>query len=151
MSIRQQLEQQPAVLHFATHGLASRDFPEACALVLANDPEHASGEFLLFRQIQQLDCRNIQLVVLSACSSSIGKTSRSAGLQGLVWAFLQAGAQQVIASRYPVNDHATAELMQVLYQQLLLHDVMTALQQTRIICLNNGLSIREVAAWGCWV
>lgn len=141
--------QQPAVLHLAVHGIADQQYPEACALLLSPRANHSAGELLLFRHIQQMDLRQVQLVVLSACSSSIGPTSRSAGLEGLVWAFLQAGAGQVVASRYSVNDHDTALLMQVFYRHLVNGvDAVEALRLAKSGCLNDGMPLREIAAWG---
>lgn len=143
--------QQPAVLHLAVHGIADQQYPEACALLLSRGTNHAAGELLLFRHIQQMDLRQVQLVVLSACSSSIGPTSRSAGLEGLVWAFLQAGAGQVVASRYSVNDHDTALLMQVFYRHLVNGaDAVEALRLAKSNCLSDGMPSREIAAWGIW-
>ena len=77
--------------------------------------------------VLNLALQGVELVILSACSSGVGRSSRSAGLEGLVWAFLQADAGQVIASRYPVDDESTARFMQALYQQLLEHPVDRAL------------------------
>ena len=142
---------QPSALHLAVHGIANQQYPEACALLLSPSESRSSDELLLFRHIQQLNLRKVQLVVLSACSSSVGPTTRSAGLEGLVWAFLQAGARQVIASRYSVNDHDTAVFMQAFYQHLVNgKQVIEALQKTKLDCLLAGMSPKEISAWSVW-
>ena len=85
--------------------------------------------------------------MLSACRSSKGRSSRAAGYEGLAWAFLRAGAAQVVASRYEVKDRATADLMSVFYRHLAHHPAAEALGRTRSECLANGMEASEVSAW----
>jgi CHAT domain-containing protein len=59
------------------------------------------------------------LVVLSACSTGLGKEVRGEGLVGIVRGFMYAGAARVVASLWKVDDEATAELMKRFYQQML--------------------------------
>ena len=64
-----------------------------------------------------------QLVILSACQTALASGSMADVPPGDDWvgfveAFLQAGAGSVIASLWPVNDRATAELMQVFHEKL---------------------------------
>jgi CHAT domain-containing protein len=93
----------------------------------------------------------VELVVLSACSSLLGRSGRGAGMEGLAWAFLQAGVTQVIASRYPVDDRATVTFMRALYRHLQDLPVAEALGRTRDECLRaEGLPLREVGAWSVW-
>ena len=65
------------------------------------EPERA---LLPFRRIRDLALDGVDLVVLSACRSATGPSARGAPLRGLAWAFLQAGAAQVLASREVVAD-----------------------------------------------
>lgn len=104
------------VLHFATHGLVTApraDCPARPALVTSfGDP--GSDGLLSFREIFDLRL-NADLVILSACDTAGMATvaaSREAGvttggnyaLDGLVRAFVGAGARSVIASHWPVPD-----------------------------------------------
>jgi CHAT domain-containing protein len=59
------------------------------------------------------------LVVLSACETYIGNDLRGEGLLGLARGFLYAGARQVVASLWKVDDRATAVFMQHFYTALL--------------------------------
>ena len=59
------------------------------------------------------------LVVLSACETAIGREMRGEGLLGLTRGFMFAGARQVVASLWQVEDRATAELMRVFYTGVL--------------------------------
>lgn len=107
---------QYRVLHFATHGLVTApraDCPARPALVTSfGDP--GSDGLLSFREIFDLKL-NADLVILSACDTAGMATvaaSREAGvttggnyaLDGLVRAFVGAGARTVIASHWPVPD-----------------------------------------------
>jgi LPXTG-motif cell wall-anchored protein len=58
------------------------------------------------------------LVVLSACSTALGKDVRGEGLIGITRGFMYAGAAGVVASLWKVDDEATAELMKHFYAAL---------------------------------
>ena len=142
---------RPAVLHLAVHGLADETHPEACTLILADCPERPERELLPYRRIRELPLEGVELVVLSACSGLIGRSGRSASMEGLAWAFLGRGVTQVIASRYPVDDEATVEVMLALYRGMLELPVADALGRARDVCLvEKGLGPREVGAWSVW-
>ena len=140
----------PAVVHLATHGFKDEDHPDACTLVLAPAPGRPEGDLLPFRRIRQLPADGVELVILSACSSLIGRSDHCAGMEGLAWAFLQAGAKQVIASRYPVDDTETLRFMMTLYENLLVLPAAEALGRTRDECLRLKMDWLQVGAWSLW-
>jgi len=104
------------VLHFATHGLVTAPRPECPArpaLVTSFGGEGSDG-LLSFREIFDLKL-DADVVILSACDTAGTATvgaSREAGiatggnyaLDGLVRAFIGAGARSVVASHWPVPD-----------------------------------------------
>ena len=59
-----------------------------------------------------------ELVTISACRSAGGRHYGGEGLVGFSWAFLRAGARNVIAGLWDVNDRSTALLMTRLYEEL---------------------------------
>ena len=61
----------------------------------------------------------MELAVLSACQTALGKEIRGEGLWGLTRGFLYAGAARVMVSLWRVHDRSTAELMAGFYRGLL--------------------------------
>ena len=57
-------------------------------------------------------------MTLSACRSAGSRTYAGEGLVGFAWAFLEAGAQNVVAGLWEVDDASTAKLMERMYAQL---------------------------------
>lgn len=107
------------VLHFATHSIINNVYPELSGIVLSlvdREGKPKNG-FLQLQEIYNLKF-SADLVVLSACQTALGKEIKGEGLVGLTRGFMYAGAKQVIASLWKVDDRATAELMKYFYQNL---------------------------------
>jgi CHAT domain-containing protein len=60
-----------------------------------------------------------QLVTLSACETGLSHVAPGDELLGLLRGFLVAGAPQVLASQWTVDDSSTATLMRTFYARLL--------------------------------
>jgi CHAT domain-containing protein len=108
------------ILHLATHGVVNSEHPELSGIVLSMVNEQGSPEdgFFQLHDIYQLKL-SAQLVVLSACSSGLGKNVRGEGFIGLTRAFMYAGARSTVASLWRVDDNATTELMRNFYSAML--------------------------------
>ncbi len=114
------------VVHFATHGILKEDRPELSGVVLSLYDERGSFQedgFLRLKDIYGLSLP-VNMVVLSACRTGLGREARGEGLIGLTRGFMHAGAARVIASLWKVDDDATAEFMKRFYQKLF-RDEMT--------------------------
>ena len=111
--------QRYRIVHFATHGLSSDEYPELSGLVLSLVDEKGNPQdgFLRLRDIYNLKL-SAELVVLSACDTALGKDVKGEGLVGIVRGFMYAGAPRVVASLWKVDDDATAELMKQFYQRI---------------------------------
>jgi CHAT domain-containing protein len=106
-------------LHLAAHAVVDDERPELSGIALslvAEDGAPRNG-FLRLHDIYNLTLP-VELVVLSACETGLGKEVQGEGLISLVRGFMYAGAPAVIASSWKVDDTATAELMTELYRGL---------------------------------
>jgi CHAT domain-containing protein/uncharacterized protein HemY len=107
------------ILHIATHGVINNERPEESGIVLSLVDEQGRSQdgFLRLQDIYSLKLP-ADLVVLSACSTALGKDVRGEGLIGITRGFMYAGAAGVVASLWKVDDEATAELMKHFYAAL---------------------------------
>ncbi len=110
------------ILHVATHGVLDTDQPELSGLAfsMVDSNQQPLQGFLSLAEIYNLRAP-VDLVVLSACQTALGKEVRGEGLVGLTRGFMYAGASGVVASLWQVDDHATAELMKHFYTNMLQH------------------------------
>lgn len=110
------------ILHVTTHGVLDTDQPELSGLAfsMVNSNHQPLNGFLSLAEIYNLRAP-VDLVVLSACHTALGKEVRGEGLVGLTRGFMYAGASGVVASLWQVDDHATAELMKHFYTNMLQH------------------------------
>jgi CHAT domain-containing protein len=82
-------------------------------------PDHGRDDGLLTaEEISLLDLSNVELVVLSACETALGKAEAGEGMLGLRRTFRQSGARTVISSLWSVKDRSTNLLMQSFYERL---------------------------------
>jgi CHAT domain len=72
---------------------------------------------LVGRQLTSLNLKQ-QLVVLSACGGSAGKSLPAMGSDSIASGFLMAGAGAVVASHWRAEDDSTAQLMNAFYREL---------------------------------
>lgn len=131
-------------LHFVTHGTASSTHPLDSAVILtkSGDSEKLYAHEIITRPL------HAYLVTVSACDG-IGKRSYAGeGLVGLSWAFLRAGAHNVIASLWEVNDDSTPKLMDELYKGLKAgQDPATALRNAKLSLVRSEGTFRKPFYW----
>jgi len=96
-----------------------------------------------------------ELVVLSACQTSSGKSVVGEGLMSLSRAFVQSGSNATVGAYWNAPDYATKELMTLFYSNL--KEGMTkskAMQQAQIEYLTNddisSPTIRSPFYWASW-
>jgi CHAT domain-containing protein len=101
-------------------------------------PIHDDG-ILTAEEVQSLDLRGTDLVVLSACETGLGAHQHGQGVQGLQRAFQAAGARAVVASLWKVDDAATTVLMEHFYANLWSEKMskLEALRQAQLTVLND--------------
>ncbi|HEY6385264.1 MAG TPA: CHAT domain-containing protein [Candidatus Acidoferrum sp.] len=138
--------EQYAYLHFVTHGTASRMRPLESAVVLSKENDEDSYK-LYARDIVKRHL-SAELVTISACNGAGTRAFSGEGLVGLSWAFLRAGAHNVIGALWEVSDSAAPQLMDVLYDDLSHgQDPATALRAAKLSLLHSGNVFRKPYYW----
>lgn len=89
-------------------------------LALNNEeiPEGVEDGLLTAKEIAQLDLRNVDIAVLSACETGLGDIT-SDGVAGLQRGFKNAGVKSLLMSLWQVDDDATMLLMTEFYKNLM--------------------------------
>ncbi len=100
-----------ALIHLASHATANRESPLDSAVILSLEGERYS---LSAREIAGIPLA-ARLVTISACRGAGARAYAGEGTVGLAWGFLHAGARNVIAGLWAVDDVSTARLMSGLY------------------------------------
>jgi len=122
---RQELERTAStqeIIHFATYGVLNKHNPLFSFVELAPGGVPNTDGRLEVHDVFGLDLR-ARLVVLSACQTALGSGALADvpsgdDWVGLVEAFLYAGAANVLATLWPVEDRATAGFMERFYTEL---------------------------------
>jgi CHAT domain-containing protein len=136
-----------SILHFATHAVANRESPLDSAIVLAGPPDSRK---LYAREILDRPL-TAELVTLSACQTAGSRTYYGEGLTGFSWAFLSAGARNVVAGLWDVDDRATAELMKDFYDELASGPApVSALRRAKLRLLASGGAYRKPRFWAAF-
>lgn len=89
------------------------------ALIGKEIPEGIDDGILTAQEIANLNLRDLDLVVLSACQTGMGDISGD-GVFGLQRGFKKAGTQSLLMSLWDVDDEATQMLMTEFYKNYLL-------------------------------
>lgn len=124
-------------IHFVAHGTASRLSPLDSAIVLSKTVLANSGppqtapntaapsaiaaetdNFKLYARDIIRHPLHADLVTISACYGAGERAYSGEGLVGLSWAFLFAGAHNVVAALWEASDASTEELMNKFYDEL---------------------------------
>ena len=122
-----------AYLHFVTHGTASITRPLESAVILSSEGD----SYKLYARDIVKHRLNAHLVTISACDGLGKRTYSGEGLVGLSWAFLRAGAHNVIGALWEVSDASTPQLMDALYGGLSQgKDPATALRDAKLSLLH---------------
>ena len=138
--------EQYAYLHFVTHGTASRARPLESAVVLSKEKDDDSYK-LYARDIVKRHL-SAYLVTISACNGAGTRAFSGEGLVGLSWAFLRAGAHNVIGALWEVSDSAAPQLMDKLYDGLSRgQDPASALRAAKLALLHSEKVFRRPYYW----
>lgn len=122
------------VLHIASHGEFNPEEPLSSRLLLVGDESNDGS--LTVGELYDLEL-NSELVTLSACQTGLGDVQSGDDVIGLTRGFLFAGAANIVASLWMVDDEATARLMVNLYHNLQSQDKQQSLRNAQLSVKNN--------------
>ena len=107
-----------STIHITGHARADCEHPLNSAIVLAPEAgrEKEHGNLLYAHDISSRRTA-ADLVTLSGCRTAGCKTYAGEGLTGLAWAFLSAGAHNVVAGLWNIADATTPKLMDDFYAE----------------------------------
>jgi CHAT domain-containing protein len=124
-------------IHFVAHGTANRTSPLDSAIVLSRSSAQEDSFKLYARDIIHHPI-HAELVTISTCYGAGARAYSGEGLVGLSWAFLRAGAHNVIGALWEVSDVSTPELMNELYSGLEIgRSPDTALRNAKLTLLRS--------------
>lgn len=136
-TLRTARQQRPyGIIHLATHA----DFLPG---KLDNSYIQFWEERLRLDQLRELGWSNpqVQLLVLSACSTALGDREAELGFGGLA---VQAGVKSAVASLWAVNDVATAALVTRFYKDLGAAPIKAeALRQAQLAALRGQVYVKD--------
>ncbi|HET6323185.1 MAG TPA: CHAT domain-containing tetratricopeptide repeat protein [Planctomycetaceae bacterium] len=127
------------VLAGANRGWASRD---------RRSSKEVEDGLLTALDVEQMNLADTELVVLSACETGLGRLAGGEGALGLQRAFQVAGARNVIASLWKVDDQATATLIHLFYLNLWVkkQSPADALRNAQLAILHAPSSVTAIAS-----
>jgi len=140
------------VFHFAGHAVANGDQPELSYLALGSQRPDEDGT-VRAGEIAKLRLSNLQIVVLSACSTLNPRRSRMGAIAGLAYSFMRAGAPATVSTLWDVDDAVTTELLVSFHKRF--SGGMPAAEALRLAqedALRSGRpELRSPKAWGAFV
>lgn len=103
-------------IHFTAHAQANFVSPLDSAVILTPEELSNGGKRyrLLARDVAATSLQ-AEMVTVSACRSAGDRAVLGEGMVGFAWAFQRAGAGNVVAGLWDVDDRSTTQLMEKLY------------------------------------
>lgn len=140
------------VVHLASHAQPNTASPALSRIFLWDDPDAPDDGVLHLFELQH---RHLQsdLIVLSGCSTARGQAQPGEGTLSLQYGVRAAGARAALATLWPVDDRAMADVMDDFYAALAAGQPKDrALQQAQIMYLDthDGLDASPYY-WGALV
>ena len=144
------------VVNLATHYVVDPRSPMRSMLVLAKEPGRSEREEsdggLRASEVYRLKLPRTRLVVLSACQTGIERSYSGEGAIGIARPFIKAGVPLVVASLWPVDSEATAELIVKFHERRArgLSSVEALTQAQRELIENSNGRFREPYYWSAF-
>ncbi len=108
------------IVHIATHGILNSQNPARSGMILSTVDTQGELQRSLLSTADVFTLKlSSDLVVLSGCTTALGKEIQGEGLIGMSGGLMYSGSQQVAAGLWDVDDDGTALLMTQFYQGML--------------------------------
>ncbi|MCP4700262.1 MAG: CHAT domain-containing protein [Gammaproteobacteria bacterium] len=101
------------VVHLATHGQVKPEYKESFILLYEKHLQLEAIENLM--KTGDYQGKPVELLVLSACETSVGNAKAALGMAGLT---VKAGARSTVAGLRRIGEQATCYLMRTFYREL---------------------------------
>lgn len=124
----------------STHGMTHSENAKLSGIYLAKNSDNSSNEndYLLYTSETYYLQLQADLVILSSCSSGIGKLYSAEGMMALHRGFLYAGANNIIFTQFDIPDESSSALVQKLFGYILEGDsYVIALHKAKIDLLKD--------------
>ena len=123
------------IIHFATHTNINTITPQYSSLLIMSD---STKENKLFAYEIQSSKLNADLVILSACSSGVGKLKNGEGLGSIGRCFNYAGAKSVILGLWDLPDFSTAKIIEYFFSKIDVLNKAEALKSAKVKYLESA-------------
>lgn len=106
------------IVHLAIHGLADSTNALNSKLVFRSEFDTTEDSNLYAHELYNLNLDKLDLAVLSACESGIGKVQEGEGVMSIARGFAAAGCPSLVISLWKINDGTSAQVMGDFYKHL---------------------------------
>lgn len=128
------------IIHIASHASADTGANANPRVEMYDGPYFTS-------ELYATPLPKINLVVLSACQTNQGNIDQSEGILSLARGFYYAGAKNIVASLWKVDDKSTADIVQQFYGNGNSHHYAAKLRSAKEWYLTNGQSSGRAAPY----
>ncbi len=137
------------LVHLAAHGLYNANSSSFTRIALAPD-EAQDGNLEVHELLSGVDLSGVNLVMLSACETALGKRSAGDEVASLARAILYSGSPAVVSTLWKIDDLAAAELTVSFYRLLRAgQPASEALRQAQLALLADE-RFRAPYFWGAF-
>jgi len=105
------------LLHLAVHGIGDTINSMKSHLVFRDRATDQDGK-LYAHELYALDLRGVDMAVLSACESGVGRIQPGEGVMSIARGFRYAGCPSLIISLWKISDKRSVEIMSKFYSRL---------------------------------
>jgi CHAT domain-containing protein len=106
------------IVHLALHGIGDTLNALESRLIFRSEADSVEDGNLYAHELYNLNLENLNLAILSACESGIGKHQTGEGVMSIARGFAYAGCPSQIISLWKIDDRTTAQVMSSFYRNL---------------------------------